>query len=139
MYFGKDFSATITGDLEAAVESGIENVLSKCKTYFNSIAAVAKNIETDIVTYTVAAGRKFIILGGSGSAMTDTTFKIYIDNVLFEIKRNSWTQRNIDFAIKQKVAAGSVIKITGEHNSHLYYIGYTHDMEASLIGLDLPE
>lgn len=138
MYFGKEFSTSFTLDLEAAVTSGIENVLSKCKTFFNSITAVPKNIETTIIIYTVAVDRKFVIFGGTGSAMTDATFKIYINDVLFETKRTSWTQRNIDFTIKQKVNAGSIIKITGEHNSHLYNIGYSHNIEASLIGTDLP-
>ena len=138
MYFGKDFSTSLTLDLEAAVEAGIENVLSKSETFFNSINSVPKNIESTILTYTVSIGRKFIILGGTGATMTDATFKIYIDDVLFEIKRTAWTQRNIDFKIKKKVAAGSIIKITGEHNSHLYNVGYAHDLEASLIGLDLP-
>lgn len=142
MYFGKEITLDISNlEIEidsGAIEDGIEDVLGKCKTYFNSVAAIAKNVETFIVQHTVAAGRRFIILGGTGSAMTDTIFRLYIDDVLFEVKRNAWTERNIDFQIKHKVTEGSVIKITGEHNSHLYNIGYVHDMEASLIGLDLP-
>jgi hypothetical protein len=133
MYFGKSIDVA----LQLEVEKAIENVLSKCKTISNSVPSVAKNIETLIVTYTVLPGRKFIILGGTGSAMTDCTFRLYIDDVLFEIKRNSWTERNIEFITKQKVAAGSIVKITGEQSSHLYYIGYSHDLDASLIGIDV--
>jgi hypothetical protein len=133
MYFGKSIDVA----LQLEVEKAIENVLSKCKTIANTVSSVVKNVETLIVTYTVLPGRKFIILGGTGSAMTDCTFRLYIDDVLYEIKRNAWTQRNIEFITKQKVAEGSVIKITGEHNSHLYYVGYSHDLDASLIGIDV--
>jgi len=133
LYFGKSIDVA----LQIEVEKAIENVLSKCKTISNSIPSVAKNIETLIVIYTVLPGRKFIILGGIGSAMTDCTFRLYIDDILYEIKRNAWAQRNIEFITKQKVAAGSVIKITGEQSSHLYYTGFSHDVDASLIGIDV--
>jgi hypothetical protein len=133
MYFGKNIDVA----LQLEVEKAIENVLSKCKTFTNTVAAVPKNVETLIVTFTVLPGRKFIILGGNASAMTDCTFRLYIDDILFETKRTAWTDRNIEFTTKQKVSAGSIIKITGDHNSHLYYIGYSHDLTASLIGVDI--
>lgn len=136
MQFGKEIGLDLALDLE--VEVAIENVLSKSKTYFNSVSSIPKNAETTIIINTVVAARKFVILGGTGSSMTDTTFRLYINEVLYETKRTSWSNRNIDFQTKQKVNAGSVIKITAEHNSHLYNVGYAHDIEASLIGIDLP-
>jgi len=133
MYFGKKL-ADIT--LQVVLEDAIENVLNRSKTIYGNVAAVPKGIETTIVTFTVPVGSSFVILGSSATCMTDCTFRLYINDELFEVRRNSWCDRNVEFQTKQRAIAEYVIKITGEHNSHLYNgPGNPHDMDASITGI----
>ena len=83
---------------------------------------IPANVETDIVTFTIPAGRYLILKGGSASGGTDTIFKFYVDGNVKEIKRNAWTDRNVVFGASTTLVEGSVVTITAEHHSVIAHL-----------------
>jgi hypothetical protein len=90
---------------------------SNSKTYSDVVNNVAKDTESDILSILVPTAKKFILLGGSASCFTDTTFRFYVDSSLKETKKSNWCERNVLFSMNECALSGKIIKITAEHKS----------------------
>jgi len=91
---------------------------------------LVKDFEDTVAIYVVPSNKIFTVNGGSGTTMTDTTWRLYIDGTLMETLHNAWTKRNVYFGTFQKVEENIEIKITAQHKSDTL-----HDMHASIFGL----
>lgn len=109
----------------------IECFLSGYRTISNTVNSVISLNETIIVQYTVPGGQEFSLVGGSATGMTDTTFRIYVDDVLKEEKNNAWTKRNVNLDVMENVSSGKIIKIT----AYMRKITTPHDFTASIFGI----
>lgn len=121
------------GDVRMAVDvSGgsltVTTATVAYSTLYDVALAVAKNVETDIISITVPSGKIYSMIGVGGLSLTDTVFKLYINNVVQEVRMNAWTNRNVTFIAKENVAAGIVIKLTGIHSSDI-----THDFHGTIV------
>lgn len=82
---------------------------------FDEILLVPTNTELEIVSYTVPVGKSFRLDLGNSSGLCDGTFYLKIDNDIQDIKRNSWTERNIEFKGPLEVPESSKISINVIH------------------------
>ncbi len=108
----------VNNDGHLIVDVQNQNDQATEKTIYNEISSLAKNIETNVVSFTVPTGKTIQIKGGSANGMTDATFRFYINGILKEKLENAWTQRNVKFAVIEQFTAEHVVKITVEHRSN---------------------
>lgn len=94
-----------------------DSTLQEEQTIFAEVGSIVKDSETDIVSYTVPAGKSAMIKRASGEAFTDTKFKMYLASGVKEKRHNNWCERNVDFVAGFKATEGQTVKITAEHGS----------------------
>ena len=86
---------------------------------YDDIVGVLTSTETDLVSYTVPTGKKFILTGGKGTGSSDAHYKLKIDGNTEAFYKTSYFDRVAKFFFDNRdgveVAAGIVIKITVEH------------------------
>lgn len=109
----------------------LECYLLGYRTICNTVTFVSPQTETIITQYTVPIDKEFSLVGGSATGLTDTTFKIYVNDVLKEEKNNAWTDRNVRFDVMENVPASQIIKITAYIRSDTV----PHDFTASIFGI----
>ena len=85
---------------------------------FNS-ASIPTGVETTLISYTVPAVTKFHVLLASCSGEADGVFTFKKNGAPMGRKRNSWSNRNVEFEFLYglKMNAGDVIEVSVLHNN----------------------
>jgi hypothetical protein len=118
------------------VDSQRRSVISEDPTVFSRFQKfeehqnVVNNVETTILTYTNV--NPFFVTKVCCSGTADAKFNFKINNVVTQVLRNSWNNRNITFDFESKsllVPANSTITVTTTHSEI-----NAQDFEVSLYG-----
>jgi len=91
-----------------------QSILTGAETYSDNVLITP--LQEEIVVEKMIASR-CVLGGGSASALTDCTFKLYVNNELLEVLFNNWCERNVQFTAQKRLSLGDQVKITCEHNS----------------------
>ena len=105
------------------------NVYSRLQS-FEEHTAIATNVETTILTLTNASQYFVSKIACTGTA--DGVFKFKINNIVSQVLRNSWNNRNIEFNFIDKdllIPAGSTVTVSVTHKEKL-----VQDFECSIFG-----
>lgn len=109
------------GSINVVVQNG--GASSEVTNIFNEVTAVPANSETLIVTYTVPPAKSATLDRITGSGENIAKYLIYLNNVLFDVKRTYYTGGfNIEFNFnsmsgKTALVAGDVLEMRVLHNT----------------------
>ena len=80
---------------------------------WSSVALVPLS-ETQVFSYTVPGGNKFIVFSSQFTGGADAIMKLKVDGTVLATGRTAWTKRTVgnDFPVGHKVLPGSVITVT---------------------------
>jgi len=75
-------------------------------------------IEHSVVSHTVLAGKEFNLSRISGTGRINGIFKIKVNGIAIETRRNTWTNRNVEFTYSKglPLIAGDTIELAVIHN-----------------------
>jgi hypothetical protein len=86
--------------------------------YPGSTGTIGGNTETEVVSVTVGAGKKFYLTGLHGTGTADCCFRLYKNSTKLYTLRNSSAQRDVEKSWQMhpfEFAEGDVVKLTAEH------------------------
>lgn len=111
------------GSFNVNISANTEDDTDIARNFFGSVSGVPANIETQIVQYTVPAGKRAIIIRSEYSGEQIGLYKVYIDNIQQAARRTHHGigltgQFEFTDAISSGMIApaGSTIKVTVVHN-----------------------
>lgn len=117
-YENADSNFPVPVNVTSNGEVRVLNVLnSDMGTIYNE-GTYSGSIEHSLVSHTVSPGEAFNLVKISGEGRTDAIFRVKVNSLMIERKRNNWTERNVVFNYSRGIplVPGDTIELTIEHN-----------------------
>ena len=103
------------------------------KIFFNEVLSVASGSVTEIVSYTVPAGKLFSLSTVNVSGSNIASYKVKLNGSVIIVKRSWWTRFNLTFGFTLfELQAGDILTVDVTHNRPT-----SADFECSIIGSEL--
>lgn len=107
-----DVKAPETDDRLDAILDALDTP-AEVENVYDSEPMVAYNVETEIVSYTVPAGKEVRILEATGSGDNRGRYIVKVDGLPIQVKRSWWSWYNVSFTLgKEILNAGQVVSIS---------------------------